>query len=92
MLTQMFVVFAGIVIAVSSLYFYIYRQRKPYYKYYLIGYQIVLAGIVISLIRLFFLRRSVALMILSLILYVLGFVVVLYGSKKKREGSDILKK
>ena len=82
---KMFVVFAGLVVLLCSVYFYINKERKAYTKYYLAGYLVVLSGIVVSLIRIYFNVRSLGLMITSLALYLSGFAVVLYGGYKRRE-------
>ena len=82
--SKIFVMVAAIVVSLSSVYFFLYKKERPYYRYYLAGYLLVLVGIVISLSRILFSVRSWVLMILSLIFYIVGFAVVLYGGKKKR--------
>ena len=83
--SKTFVVLAGVVVILSSVYFYINKEKFFYNRYYLTGYLIVLFGIVVSLIRIFFSMRSWGLILLSSILYISGFMVVLYGGKKRRE-------
>ncbi len=77
---RIFIIIAGVTAICFSTYYYVHRNKKPYYKYYWQGFLLVFAGTSISLLRMFYPIRFLALIVLQMVLLILGLIVVLYGA------------